>query len=223
VTAGTDTGSRGPNDGRIGLETSDDSARPSGPAGLSVRDGEPLYRALVANIQDGLFLIADHRLLLVNEAFAQMVGYPLADLIGQEFFDFVAPEDRDLVGDRYRRRQAGEDLPSLYDFRLLHRDGKTRIHVLMSVGVMPLDDGRMATVGTLKDITEAKQAEEALRDSEERFRNLVEGSIQGIIVHRDFKPLFVNKALAEIFGYASIDEILALESYLDLIAPHERD
>ena len=131
----------------------------------------------------------DHRLLLVNEAFAQMVGYPLADLIGQEFLDFVAPEDRDLVVDRYRRRQAGEDLPSLYDFRLLHRDGETRIHVLVSVGVMPLDDGRMATVGTLKDITEAKQAEEALRDSEERFRNLVEGSIQGIIVHRDFKPL----------------------------------
>lgn len=223
MTAGAKSGPRGPTGGRIGIHGAEGDVRPAGPAGLSVRDGEPLYRALVANIQDGLFLIADSRLLLVNEAFSQMIGHPIADLIGKEFFDFVAPEDRDFIGDRYRRRQAGEELPSLYDFRLLHRDGQTRIHVLMSVGVMPLDDGRMATVGTLKDITEAKQAEEALRESEERFRNLVEGSIQGIIIHRDFQPLFVNKALAEMFGYASVAEILALESYLDLIAPHERD
>jgi len=223
LTERANSGRRDPTGGRIGGGTDDRSAHPCGPAGFFVHADEPLYRALVANIQDGLFLIADRRLLLVNEAFAQMVGYPIADLIGQEFLDLVAPEDQDLVNDRYRRHQAGEDLPTLYDFRLLHRDGETRIHVLMSVGLMPLDDGRTGTIGTLKDITEAKQSEEALRESEERFRNLVEGSIQGIIVHRDFKPLFVNKTFAEIFGYASAADILALDSYLELIAPHERD
>jgi diguanylate cyclase (GGDEF)-like protein/PAS domain S-box-containing protein len=73
------------------------------------------------------------------------------------------------------------------------------------------------------EIAERKQAEEALKSSEERFRNLIEGSIQGIFIHRDFKPLFVNQAFANILGYESADELLAsIESIEDHHAPHER-
>ena len=74
-----------------------------------------------------------------------------------------------------------------------------------------------------KEIVERKQAEEVLRQSEERFRNLIEGSIQGIYIHRDFKPLFVNQAFADILGYDSTDELLAsIESIQEHHAPHER-
>jgi PAS domain S-box-containing protein len=67
----------------------------------------------------------------------------------------------------------------------------------------------------------AQQAESALCASEARFRDLVEGSIQGVIVHRHFRPLFVNPAYATLFGY-SLAEILAMDSTLELLAPHER-
>ncbi|MBT6277880.1 MAG: PAS domain-containing protein [Chromatiales bacterium] len=58
--------------------------------------------------------------------------------------------------------------------------------------------------------------------SEEPFRNLVEGSIQGVIIHRDWKPLFVNQAYIDILGYSSSAEILDQESIEHHHAPRER-
>ncbi len=51
------------------------------------------------------------------------------------------------------------------------------------------------------------------------YRELVEGAIQGILVHREFRPLFVNQAFAEMFGYDRPDEVLQLETIESLIEP----
>ena len=67
---------------------------------------------------------------------------------------------------------------------------------------------------------ERVHAERALRESEERFRNLIEGSIQGIFIERDSKVLFANQAFAEIMGYDSPDQFYesfkTTEHYADL-------
>jgi PAS domain S-box-containing protein len=85
-----------------------------------------------------------------------------------------------------------------------------------------LPDGGMVTMAT--NITELKRAEAALRESEARLRSLIEGSLQGIIVTRpDRKPLFVNKRFVDIFGFASPQEVLAIDSTLELIAPHDHE
>jgi PAS domain S-box-containing protein len=70
---------------------------------------------------------------------------------------------------------------------------------------------------------ERKQTEEALWESEAHFRILAEGSIQGILVHQNTKPLFANKAYANILGYESPDDILGMESVVPLIAPYEQE
>ena len=68
-----------------------------------------------------------------------------------------------------------------------------------------------------------EQTQKALGQSEARFRNLVEGSIQGFLVHRDFKVLFANQAIADIFRYDNPAELMELDSLLETIPVSERD
>jgi len=63
----------------------------------------------------------------------------------------------------------------------------------------------------------------ALRESEARFRDLIESSLQGILIHRDDQALFVNQAYAAIFGYETPDAIARLDTLASLIAPSELD
>ncbi|MCZ6466690.1 MAG: PAS domain S-box protein, partial [Alphaproteobacteria bacterium] len=77
------------------------------------------------------------------------------------------------------------------------------------------------TLVSLRSIAERARAEEALRESEERFRNLVEGALQGILIHRHHIPLFVNRAWADIHGYAP-EEVLAMDSVVPHIALSDR-
>jgi len=69
---------------------------------------------------------------------------------------------------------------------------------------------------------EKRTLQERLGANERQFRNLIAGSIQGILIHRDGKPLFANQAMADIFGYDGPQEILALPSVQALKAEHER-
>jgi PAS domain S-box-containing protein len=73
------------------------------------------------------------------------------------------------------------------------------------------------------EIAERKQTAAALRESEARFRHLLEDSMQGIVIYRDNTILFVNQAVAEMFGYDTPEAIYRLESLSTLIAPHERE
>ena len=73
------------------------------------------------------------------------------------------------------------------------------------------------------DITEARRAERALRDSEGKFRSLVEGSVQAVVIHSEGRPLFANRAFVQMFGFDSLDEALALPSIYGLFVPENRD
>lgn len=75
--------------------------------------------------------------------------------------------------------------------------------------------------GIIIDITKQKYAELALQTSKKRLDSIVEGSIEAILIHRDLKALFINKSLVDMLGYNCADEILALESIANLIAPHD--
>ncbi len=75
---------------------------------------------------------------------------------------------------------------------------------------------------TVEDITVQKKREETLRINEAGFRSLVENALQGILIHKDLKPVFVNQAYADIYGY-SRREILEMETVLPLFAVSEHD
>lgn len=176
-----------------------------------LRLSEARYRVLVENIQDGVFVIRNEVFQYVNEPFAAFVGFTPEELVGRRFTDFVAPEDLPLVYDRYRRRQAGEAVPSEYEFHTLHRDGKTRTLIHMNVGVVQTPEGA-ASIGTAKDVTKRKAMEDALRASEANFRLLAESTPIGILIYQDHRFVYANGAAESISGF-SPEEILSLDMY----------
>ncbi len=135
----------------------------------SLRASEETHRILIENIQDGVFLIQNGKLQYVNDAFAKIPGYTVEEMIGTDFQRYVAPEDFDIVIERYTRRQAGEDVPHEYEFQMLCRDGITRALVNMNVGLV-MYRGEVASLGTVKDITQSRQYEKALRTADERSK-----------------------------------------------------
>ncbi|MCK4694851.1 MAG: PAS domain S-box protein, partial [Candidatus Cloacimonetes bacterium] len=174
---------------------------------------EKKYRTLVENIQDGVFAIHDAKMLFVNKAFAGMTGYSEKELIGMDFINLIAPEDIDMVADRYYRRQAGEDISSEYEFSMIHKDKTTRIIVNMNVGLINYQNS-VASMGTVKDITERKKAEEAIRESEEKYRSLTEHLYVGVYrntVGVEGRFIEANPAIVEMFGFKKKNEFLRMK------------
>ncbi len=120
---------------------------------------EEKYRMLIENNQDGIFISLDDKIKFANEAFARIHGYTAEEIIGKDIRDITTPEDIDKAVDIFRRIQAGDDAPREFELLALHRDRKTRIFVNMNVGRITYC-GMWANMGTVKDITERKKAEE---------------------------------------------------------------
>jgi two-component system NtrC family sensor kinase len=142
----------------------------------------------------------DRRVLAVNQAAADLLGWQAGDLVGQAIADQVAAVERAHVAAQEDRVLAGE--AQRYETRVLnHQTGEER-DVAVSSGPFRVDDELIGTVATLRDITDAKRAQDTLSRSEARYRNLVE-SASDAIVTLDANGRFttVNHAAEIISGY----------------------
>ena len=127
----------------------------------ALRKSELHYRQVIQSLQEGLFVLQDEKFLFVNDAIVDILGYTVEEMTGQHFMAVIPPELRDeSVRNNYRRR-AGNGESWSYEFKLLHKDGKTRIPVILSTNLTELD-GKVAVVGTAKNITDRIAAEEEI-------------------------------------------------------------
>ena len=183
---------------------------------------EKQYRELIENAPMALSIDDGERFIFVNQAFAEMFGanHP-DDVVGRKLRDIVDPDDMDDFENRVRTVAVNRRSLPISQIKRKRFDGSGL--TVLSRGVPVYWEGSPATLGLQVDISDRIEAEKALEDSEERFRNLVEGSRQGVLLHVDFEPVFVNAALVEMFGYESEEEILSLPSVLDLVAPEARE
>ena len=170
-------------------------------AEVLVQASEEKYRALVNNIQDGVFILQDSKLIFVNEALASMIGYSVEEMTDLEFLPLIAPEYRQLTVDRNRKRLAGETVESEYEFDILHKDGSTRLTVNMNIGTFSFR-GKIASLGTVKDITDKKRAVQDRQKLENQLQQAHKmeavGTLAGGIAH-DF-----NNLLMGILGNATL-------------------
>ena len=186
------------------------------------RQSEEKYRYLVEGSIQGILIQRNMRPLFVNQAYADIYGHTVDEIMALETIaDLFHEEDRDRLTEYSRRRLGDQNAPIRYAYRGVRKDGSV-IWLENQVSVVTWE-GRKAIQATTFDITDSRRAELALRASEEKFRNLVEGSAQGtLIVDGNWKPLFINRAFADIFGYERIEDFLAFDSLEGLITPRER-
>ncbi len=162
----------------------------------ALQQSEEIYRILIDNMQEGVFIIQDGKIQFVNEAFARTAGYTVEEILGSYFLDFIAPEDKERVTDNYSRRLAGENVPKECEFSIMNKDG-ARIVVNVNVGLITYR-GRTASMGTIRDITERKQAEDALSWQVEINAAMVElsGTLLSPATVEDISALVLDHAKA---------------------------
>jgi two-component system cell cycle sensor histidine kinase/response regulator CckA len=166
----------------------------------ALRESETKYSALVENSKDGIIMIQEGMLTFINKASIDLVGYSPEEMIGSSFLKFAAPAYRDLVMRRYADRMEGKKAPSIYEIELIRKDGTT---VPVELNAIHIEfRGKPTDLAFVRDITERRLSEEALRVSEERFRILVEESPFGVsIIGEDGRYKYLNPRFVEIFGY----------------------
>ncbi len=158
------------------------------------------------------------QIIYANHAAADVFGYPRSDIIGREIWELADPREVSKLKKYSQVRSHGGDAPIRYRLRGLYSDGSPLLlEFFVSVGEW---HGENTIQVFLQNRTQEHVAENARSNSEVKFKNLVEGSIQGFFVHRDWKILYANAAAANTFGY-EVDEFIGL-SFMDLTAPDER-
>jgi len=186
--------------------------------GEKLRESEENYRSVVENSHDGILIVGeDYRFTYVNDMFCRIAGYSRSEIIGQNFRKFIDEEGKRLVADRYKQRQAGTKPPPRYEFNVVRKDG-TKRRVEISSTVSRDLKGKVRTIAQILDITEQKQAEKALRDSEKKYRTLAETTNDiTFALDLDGKITYISPVVEKLTGYSWQD--LVGHSFTKFIAP----
>jgi len=178
-----------------------------------------LFKALFVSSPIGLYIVQDGKFKLVNPQFQKLSGYSEQELLGMDSLRLVLSDDTPKVRENAVKMLKGERY-SPYEFRVVNKEGKT-LWVMERVTSIYYK-GRRAVLGNFMDITDLKRTEEALHETEERYKMLIQQSVEAIYM---FDPetkqvLETNAAFLNLLGY-QLYEVRKLSVY-DFVA-HDRD
>jgi PAS domain S-box-containing protein len=180
---------------------------------------EELLALIEQSPVEGVLIHRRGRILYVNEAYAAMLGYSRVALEKMTTDRLVAPHDLARLKSYQRKRTHGGGAPQRYEFQGKRKDGSL---VWLEAFVRVIEwDGRRAIISTAVDISDRKRTETALKESEQRLRDLIEGSIEGIMVRNAKGAVLVNNTFARLFGYSAA-ELMKADTIKSLIMPHEQ-
>jgi len=184
-----------------------------------LRRHQELLTATFAASREGIVVEENGQILYANQAYASVHGYAdPEELVGRPLSAVQSHEDAVRMLEYGRQRLRGEAAPTLYEFKGLHRDGSL-LDLEASVSTCQIGETTVI-VTVVRDIRERKKAEEALRQSEQRYRQLVESARDAIFsLSLDGKLTSLNHAFETITGWAR-SEWLG-KPFTDLVHPED--
>nr|WP_281069295.1 PAS domain S-box protein [Methanomicrobium sp. W14] len=185
----------------------------------ALKESEMMYKSLVNNSPIGIEIFQDQKIVYVNPSVSGILSMSPEDLMNRSLPGIVHKDDVDYILDINNRRLAGISVPDCYKIRVIDGEGHIRI-VELNVVVIEWNK-RPATLNFLTDVTEKEKSEEALRESEERYRSVVENARINIIIARNEKFCYVNPSAAEFLGFSN--EKLFSRSFIDFICRDDRE
>jgi len=182
----------------------------------ALRESEVTYRELVENLNEVIYSVnKDGVMTYVNPPIETILGYTPSEIIGKPFQNFVYEEDLPLMRKRFQQILAGDIKPS--EYRILNKNGE--INWIRASSEPTFEGDRpIGLKGVIIDINDRKLAEEALRESEERFRLLSESAFEAIVIHEEGILIEANARFFKMFGYKP-HELLGNQVIPLIVAP----
>ena len=151
-----------------------------------------------------------------NLAAATLLGVSRAQMVLTPIGSFIFSDDQDIYY-LHRKQLAATGNPQSCELRMVKSDQAT-VWIKLSISLSDGVDGRQLIRLMLSDISEVKLMASALQEREERYRTMVEWSPEAVLVHRNGKIIFANKAAAALFGAANVKPLLE-QPILDRVHP----
>jgi len=186
-----------------------------------LQESEDRYRTIFENTGAATIQIEENtQISLANVEFERLSGFSKHEIEGKKSWtEFIVKEDLDWMLGQHRMRREGGGRPLRnYEFRFITKSGDIR-NIFLTVDMIP---GTKQSVTSLLDITERKYTENLIRESEERYRQLVNISPDGVIIHQQGKIIFLNPAALNMLGASHSDKLTG-KNILDLIHPDFRE
>jgi two-component system cell cycle sensor histidine kinase/response regulator CckA len=191
-----------------------------------LRASEARYRAIFDNAGIGIDLLdRDGKILEVNRSLLDMLGYSEEELRPLSFLDITHPEDKEVSKRNLESLVAGEIDFYRFEKRYLRKDGSVLWADLTTSAICGPNGEHTGTIGVISDITQRKQTEEALRESEQRYRAFFETSRDSVFMTGlDGQFIDFNDVALEVFGYDkdNRDELLRANVASVYANPEER-
>lgn len=184
----------------------------------TLKGREQLHQTLVEDAQEGVAIVQDYKFLYINKVFCEIFGYSIEELheLGPQIL--IAPEDNKRILEFYAKRSKGEDAPKNYQGTFIRKD-KSRFICEINASTVTINDKRASFI-SMKDITKKLEMENALRESEKKYKTLVENSLDGIMIVRENRILFTNDTFCNMLGYTC--EIIRSLPSTNFIHPEDR-
>ncbi len=143
-----------------------------------IRQSEEKFRAVTESMPAQIVIFQDNKFVYANPYSEVITGYSIKELLNKNFWDLVHEDDKILARERGEKRLKGEYVPDSYEMRLITKDNREK-WINYSAKIIEFN-GKSAVLGIAVDISEIKKSQEKIRLSEEKYRNFVEHSSEGI-------------------------------------------